>query len=134
MSATAAGPGVNPFGYSDAVWRRFTEAPRAGLLEGPGTRTGRAATPANRSRLQLQARISGGRIEDARFQAYGCPTAIAVGAWLAERAIGRSLDELAAIGAAEIRQALEIPDTRLHCALLGEDAIKSLVEAASAAK
>lgn len=123
--------GVNPFGYSEAVWRLFTEAPRAGLLEGPGTRAGRAMTPANRSRLQLQARVSGTRIEDARFQAYGCPTAIAVGAWLAERAIGRSLDELAAIGAAEIQQALEIPETRLHCALLGEDAIKSLCRSAS---
>jgi NifU-like protein involved in Fe-S cluster formation len=117
---------MNPFGYPDEVWRLFTEAPRAGLLEGPGTRIGSAATPANRSRLQLSARLAGTRIEDARFQAYGCPTAIAVGAWLAERAIGRSLDELAAIGVAEIRQALEIPEERLHCALLGEDAIKSL--------
>lgn len=120
---------MNPFGYSELVWRLFTEAPRAGLLEGPGTRTGWAATPANRSRLQLQVRIADRRVEDARFQAYGCPTAIAVGAWLAERAIGRSLDELAAIDAGAIRQALEIPETRLHCALVGEDAIKSLVSA-----
>lgn len=122
---------MNPFGYPDEVWRLFTEAPRAGLLEGPGTRSGSAATPANRSRLQLSARVDGARIEDAKFQAYGCPTAIAVGAWLAEKAIGRSLGELAAIGAAEIRQALEIPEERLHCALLGEDAVKSLCRSAS---
>jgi NifU-like protein involved in Fe-S cluster formation len=121
---------MNPFGYPDEVWRLFTEAPRAGLLEGPGTRTGSAATPANRSRLQLSARVAGARVEDAKFQAYGCPTAIAVGAWLAERVIGRSLDELAAIGATEIRQALEIPEERLHCALLGEDARKSLCRSA----
>jgi len=117
---------MNPFGYSDPVWRLFTETPRAGELAGPGTRTGTAETPVNRSRLQLQARLAGERIEDARFRAYGCPTAIAVGAWLAERAIGRSLVELSAIRAPEIRQALEIPETHLHCALLGEDAVKSL--------
>ncbi|MGH8482255.1 MAG: iron-sulfur cluster assembly scaffold protein [Nevskiaceae bacterium] len=117
---------MNPFGYSDAVWRLFTETPRAGELAGPHVRTGTAQTPASRSRLHLQARLAGERIEDARFRAYGCPTAIAVGAWLAERAVGRSLSELAAIGAGEIRQALEIPEARLHCALLGEDAVKSL--------
>lgn len=122
---------MNPFGYPDPVWRLFTQAPRAGELAGPDTRTGTAESRANRSRLQLQARLAGGRVEDARFRAYGCPTAIAVGAWLAERAIGRSLAELAAIGAAEIRQALEIPEDRLHCALLGEDAVKSLCRSAS---
>ena len=124
---------MNPFGYSEPVWRLFTEAPRAGTLEGPRVRTGFAETKANRSRLQLQVRLDGSRVEDAQFLAYGCPTAIAVGAWLAERAVGAPLAELAAIRAAEIRQALEIPEDRLHCALLGEDAIKSLVGAPSGA-
>lgn len=122
---------MNPFGYSEPVWRLFNEAPRAGTLEGPSVRTGTAETNANRSRLQLQVRLDGPRVADAQFRAYGCPTAIAVGAWLAERAVGASLAELAAIRAAEIRQALEIPEDRLHCALLGEDAIKSLCRSAS---
>lgn len=116
---------MNPFGYSDAVWRRFRETPRAGVLD-DGAMAGAATTPASRARLRLQVRLERGRVADARFQAYGCPTTIAVGAWLAERAVGRSLEELAAIRAAEIRQALEIPEERLHCALLGEDAVKSL--------
>jgi NifU-like protein involved in Fe-S cluster formation len=116
---------ANPFGYPDFVWRLFEERPRAGMLDGP-TRTGVASTPANRSQLELQVRMSGSRIEDARFRAYGCPISIAVGAWLAERAIGQTLEQLSAIRAPDIRQALEIPEDRLHCALLGEDAIKSL--------
>jgi len=123
------GPGVNPFGYSEPVWRLFNEAPRAGQLDGPQVVTGIASTPANRNRLQLQARLSGRRVEDAQFRAYGCPITIAVGAWLAGRMVGQTVDEVAGIRAAEIRQALEIPDNRLHCALLGEDAVKSLVEA-----
>ena len=121
----------NPFGYSEPVWRLFTETPRAGELEGPHTVTGMAETPVNNSRLQLQVRLAGARIEDARFRAYGCPTAIAVGAWLAGWMVGRGLDELSAIRVADIRQALEIPEDRLHCALLGEDAIKSLCRSAS---
>jgi len=120
---------MNPFGYSDPVWRLFRETPRAGVFEGEAL-TASAATPASRGRLRLQVRLAGARVSDARFQAYGCPTTIAVGAWLAERAVGASLKELAAIRAQEIRQALEIPEDRLHCALLGEDALKSLVGAA----
>lgn len=123
---------MNPFGYPEFVWKLFEERPRAGTLDAP-TRTGVASTPANRSQLELQVRLEGPRVEDARFRAYGCPISIAVGAWLAERAIGRTLEELSTIRAADIRQALEIPDNRLHCALLGEDALKSLVGAPSGA-
>jgi NifU-like protein involved in Fe-S cluster formation len=121
---------MNPFGYSDAVWRLFRETPRAGVLDGAAL-TGSATTPASRGRLRLQVRVKGSQIADARFQAYGCPTTIAVGAWLAEHAVGRSLTDLAGLRAADIRQALEIPEARLHCALLGEDAIKSLCRSAS---
>ena len=42
---------MNPFGYSEAVWRLFVKAPRAGVLQGPDVRTGTAGTPANRNRL-----------------------------------------------------------------------------------
>ncbi len=117
---------MNPFGYSEPVWRLFTEPPRAGALEGARVLKGVASTPANRNRLELWVRLNGEVIEDARFQAFGCPATIAVGGWLCERAIGSTLADLATIRGREIRQALEIPEDRLHCALLGEDAIKSL--------
>ena len=120
----------NPFGYSDAVWRLFNDTPRAGAFadgEGPSAT---ATTKANRNRLRLQAKMRAGRIADARFQAYGCPTTIAVGAWLAEYAVGKTPAELAATNAAAIRAALEIPEDRTHCALLGEDAMEALLATA----
>jgi NifU-like protein involved in Fe-S cluster formation len=118
---------MNPFGYPPEVWRLFRETPRAGTLEGP-VATGTAATRAGSGRLRLQVRLEGQRVSDARFLAYGCPTTIAVGAWLAEAAVGRTLSGLAALRAADIRQALEIPEDKLHCALMGEDAVKSLLQ------
>lgn len=120
---------MNPYGYPPEVWRLFRETPRAGTLEAPAL-TGAATTRASSGRLRLQVRLDGERVADARFQAYGCPTTIAVGAWLAERAVGQPLADLAALRAADIRQALEIPEDKLHCALMGEDAVKSLVGAA----
>lgn len=136
---------MNPYGYSETVWRLFQDAPRAGIFS-PGLAlsaaadviekdsvssalalSASAATPANRSVLTLHLQIEEGCVSDARFQAYGCPTTIAVGAWLAQQAVGRRPEELSGIKAATIRQALEIPDERSHCALLGEDVIQALL-------
>lgn len=118
---------ANPFGYPDRVWRLFRQAPRAGTFDEREAMAATAATAGNRNVLRLQVKMSGARIEDARFQAYGCPTTIAVGAWLAERAVGRSLDDLASVTAALVRDELEIPEERIHCALLAEDAVQSLL-------
>ncbi len=127
---------MNPYGYSDAVWRLFSETPRAGRFEpvgnGGAVISGSASTPASRSVLSLHLKTGQGRVIDARFQAYGCPTTIAVGAWLAQQAVGRRLEELSELKSALIRHELEIPDPRAHCALLGEDAIKAVLAAMDA--
>lgn len=119
---------MNPFGYSAKVWQLFVEAPRGGVL--PGGISAEAASQASRSQLRLQVKMAGSRIDDARFQAYGCPTTIAVGAWLAGWVVGKDLSDLDRIDAKVIREALEIPDDRTHCALVGEDLVKSLLRVA----
>lgn len=122
----------NPFGYAAPIWQRFNAPARAGgFAPGtPGVVTGEAGTPAARSVLRLELKLSGHHVEEARFRAYGCPTSIAVGAWITEWVAGRSLDELSGLRAATLRQALEIPEDRAHCALMGEDALKAAVRAA----
>lgn len=131
MSAAAAIDDANPFGYPPPIWQRFLSAPRAGVLDAalPGVVRGRAGTPAARSVLELSLRIVDGRVVDAAFRAYGCPASIAVGAWLAETAIGASPADLRTLDATRIRAALEIPDDRTHCALLGEDALRAALAA-----
>jgi len=56
------------------------------------------------------------------------PTTIAVGEWLAEQAQGRAIEDLRGIDAGDIRAALEIPDDRAHCAILGEDVLMQLLK------
>ena len=114
-------------GYSDAVWNLFQSTPRAGTFSPgtPGVSSAEARSPAARTVLQLQLRIEDGVVADARFRAYGCPTTIAVGAWLAGWCVGRRPAELQRLQAGEIRAALEIPEQRAHCALLGEDVLRA---------
>ncbi len=117
----------NPFGYAAPIWQYFRHPVHSGEFAPgtPGVVSGEAGSKAARSVLRLQLRFEVGRVADVRFKAYGCPSSIAVGAWIAEWSLGRSAAELAALRAADVRQALEIADDRAHCALLGEDALRA---------
>lgn len=121
---------ANPFGYSEPVWRLFNLAPQAGAFASgtAGVIRGEVQSNAAHAVLRIELRLAGGRAEDARFLAYGCPTTIAAGAWLAQWSRGREIAELAALGAAQVRAALEIPEERAHCALLAEDALRAALE------
>ncbi|MDB5968170.1 MAG: aminotransferase class V-fold PLP-dependent enzyme [Hydrocarboniphaga sp.] len=120
---------ANAYGYPPRIWQLFQQAPRAGRFEPgtPGVVAGKAGTPAARSVLSLEMRFEQGRVIDARFRAYGCPSSIAVGAWIAQWSQGREPAELAALSAAHLRAELEIPEDRAHCALMGEDALRDLL-------
>lgn len=119
----------NPFGYAPEIWRLFQSAPNAGTFpDGTGgVVSAEAGTPAARSVLRLSLQLDGDRALDARFQAYGCPTTIAVGSYIAGWSKGRNSDQLRRLKAADLREALEIPEDRAHCALLGEDALRAVL-------
>lgn len=116
----------NIFDYSPGVWTRFGQTPHAGRLreQDAGVVSVQVGSKAARSLLKLQVQREPLK---ARFLAYGCPTAIAVGQWVCEQIEGQGPAALSGITAPLIRQALEIPEDRIHCALMGEDAIKALL-------
>ena len=122
----------NPFGYSDAIWQRFNDTPAAGALvadQGEGRLcVARVRSKAADLELMLSLRSVDGRIVDARFLALGCPTTIAVGQWLCETLPGLGCEEARALRAPQLIAALEIADNRLHCALLGEDAVAAALK------
>ncbi|WP_293393176.1 aminotransferase class V-fold PLP-dependent enzyme [Nevskia sp.] len=118
----------NPYGYGPEIWRLFRKTPNAGrfLESAPDVIRAEAGTPAARSVLRLALRLDGDRVAEARFLAYGCPTTIAVGAYVAGWAQGKAMAELVALTAPALRSVLEIPEDRAHCALLGEDALRAV--------
>lgn len=117
----------NIHGYPEGVWQRFLRTPHAGTFTAstPEVSEAKVGTPAAKSVLSLQLKWQADRVADARFRAYGCPTTIAVGEWLAEQAVGKTMAELSLIKAGPIRAALEIPDDQAHCTFLGEDVIRA---------
>lgn len=123
-----ASTGGNAFAYAEPIWQRFSEPRHVGELPGDGVLSAEAGSPAAKSLLKMQLKMGQGVVVDAAFRAYGCPTAIAVGEWLAARLIGQKPAEWSQLSASIIRQALEIPDDRAHCALMGEDLVRALAK------
>lgn len=120
----------NVHDYAAPVWARFVAPVHAGRLDGQGVCDAEAGSPAARSLLRLSARLAGGRIAEARFQAYGCPSAIAVGEWAAAWLESQDGPATALVvpTAAQIRALLEIPEDKSHCALMGEDVLRALLQ------
>ncbi len=109
--------------YSPQIWQRFREPRFNGVLQGTGVLSAAARTPASKAVLSLHLRLEQGRIAQARFQAYGCPSAIATGDWLCEWLEGRSPEEAMALKGPMIVEALGLTPTRRHCAVLAQDVV-----------
>lgn len=116
----------NVFGYPDAIWQRFVMPAHAGTVSG-AAKVVEVGSPAARLLLRISVMVERGYVSEARFLAHGCPVTIAVGEWLAAQLMGQKLAGVG-INAADICQALEIPDDKTHCALMGEDIIRRLQE------
>ena len=77
-------------------------------------------------RLRLSLRVRGGRIEAARFLAYGCAPTLACGSALAEMLEGMTLEEAARVSRADIAKAAGgLPARKGHAAALAAETLSA---------
>ena len=77
-------------------------------------------------RLRLSLRISNGRIERARFLAYGCPPTLVCGSALAEMLAGKSVADAADLTRDELLKAVGgLPARKHHAAALAIETLRS---------
>ncbi|HVS80537.1 MAG TPA: iron-sulfur cluster assembly scaffold protein [Pyrinomonadaceae bacterium] len=80
-------------------------------------------------RLRLSLRIRDGRIEAARFLAYGCPPTLACGSVLAEMIEGMNVADAMKLTRKEIADALGgLPSRKQHAAALAIETLRVAVE------
>jgi nitrogen fixation NifU-like protein len=80
-------------------------------------------------RLRLTLRVRGGRIDAARFLAYGCPPTLACGSALAEVLEGLTTEEAALVSRAEITKAVGgLPARKGHAAALAVETLAAALE------
>ena len=116
--------------YSKAVLDHYENPRNVGVLDAASKNvgTGMVGAPACGDVMKLQIIVSDeGIIDDARFKAYGCGSAIASSSLITEWVKGKTLEEASHIKNTEIVEELDLPPVKIHCSVLAEDAIKAAI-------
>lgn len=114
--------------YSETVMDHFKNPRNVGVME-DADGVGEVGNPLCGDMMTIYLRIGDDRIEDIKFQTFGCGAAIAVSSMLTEMAKGKSLAEAMEISNKDVAAALEgLPKNKLHCSNLGADALHMAIK------
>ena len=79
--------------------------------------------------MKMYLKIKDNKIEDVKFETFGCGSAIASSSIATEMIKGRTLDDALALTNQEVVDALGgLPAHKLHCSVLAEEAVKSAIQ------
>lgn len=116
--------------YSSNVMDHFNNPRNVGSFEkGGSVGTGIVGAPACGDVLKFQIKVDkNGIIEDAKFRAFGCGSAIASSSLATEMVKGMSIEDSMKVTNDQIAKKLALPPIKLHCSMLAEEAIKSAIK------
>jgi NifU-like protein involved in Fe-S cluster formation len=111
--------------YSEAFKDHLANPRNAGEIEDADA-VAEEVNPVCGDRLRLSLRVRGGRVEAARFLAYGCPPTLACGSALAEMLEGVSVEEAARLTRQDIAAAAGgLPARKQHAAALAVETLRA---------
>jgi nitrogen fixation NifU-like protein len=119
-----------PLPYSETVMEHFRNPRNVGRIEDADAQS-MEGSPACGDMVAVYLKVDeeSKRIEDIKFESYGCASNIATGSIITELAKGKTLDEAKAITWQEASDALGgLPPIKTHCSVLAIDGLQAAIE------
>ncbi len=114
--------------YSEKVKEHFKNPKNVGFIENADA-IGEAGALSCGDKLKLYLKIENNKIVDAKFQTFGCGSAVAASSILTEMVKGKTIEEARKITNKQIADALDgLPPEKMHCSVMGREALEDALK------
>ena len=114
--------------YSEKVMDHFRNPRNVGVIE-DANGIGEVGNAKCGDIMKMYLKIENDIVTDVKFETFGCGSAIASSSMATEMIKGKPLSEVRELTNKVVAEALDgLPDYKMHCSVLAEEAIKSALE------
>ncbi|NYZ77130.1 Fe-S cluster assembly scaffold protein NifU [Candidatus Micrarchaeota archaeon] len=114
--------------YTEKLMEHFRNPRNMGKIE-DADGVGKVGNPVCGDVMYLYIKVKNNRIEDIKFETFGCAAAIGTSSMITELAKGKTIDEALKITNQNVAGELGgLPPIKMHCSVLAADALKAAIK------
>jgi len=114
--------------YSEKVMEHFRKPRNMGSIK-DADGVGQVGNPVCGDLMKIYIKVKDNKLEDIKFETFGCAAAIATSSMITELAKGKTLDEALKISRDDVATELHgLPPIKMHCSNLAADVLHAAIK------